>query len=287
MYSFLKSISSTLNKLVLNGNIKTLRITITVQLIFIPLFNFNCSSLLYTTGDKEENLFNLQNKTSCGKSIEFISDTYRDFDLTFPIKKQAARNYIVNKIPLIEEYFSKNSNVLKKDTIKISIEYQSDSRVIVYYLHQVKDSNIVINDINRIVHSSHSLDSAFMLSVCVDLSVVKINNTANAYINDVNYSTVIRRSKANIMKAIVKIAPEMRYEYNRILRKYRGIRGKLSLKFTIDETGKVIYLKVIESSLNNCEMENNAVNIIKGCFFEATGNKPNITTVIYPFIFSP
>jgi hypothetical protein len=241
---------------------------------------------LYTTDNKGENLSNLDKFTSCGDSIEYVSDTYRELDSTFPIQKIAAREYVFNKIPLIQEYFNKNMSVLRKDTTKISVEYQSDSRVIISYLYQVKDSITVIKDINTIILSSHSLDSALMSSVCVEVSVVKNNTATNVYIDDVNYSTVIGRSKANIMKAIMKVLPKMRYEYNRTLRLYGEVGGKLVLKFIINETGKIIYLKVIGSSLNNCVMENNEVNIVKECFFDTTDNKPNLTTVVYPFIFS-
>jgi TonB family protein len=77
----------------------------------------------------------------------------------------------------------------------------------------------------------------------------------------------------------------MRIEYNHILRQYQGVRGKMIVKFIIDESGKVIYLKVIESTLNNCRMENEQINIIKECLFD-NDNKPNLTTVVYPFVFS-
>jgi hypothetical protein len=286
MNSFSKSTSLKLRKFLLNGNTKFFQIALSIQFSFILFFILDCSSYLYTTDNKGENLSNLDKFTSCGDSIEYVSDTYRELDSTFPIQKIAAREYVFNKIPLIQEYFNKNMSVLRKDTTKISVEYQSDSRVIISYLYQVKDSITVIKDINTIILSSHSLDSALMSSVCVEVSVVKNNTATNVYIDDVNYSTVIGRSKANIMKAIMKVLPKMRYEYNRTLRLYGEVSGKLVLKFIINETGKIIYLKVIGSSLNNCVMENNEVNIVKECFFDTTDNKPNLTTVVYPFIFS-
>ena len=143
-----------------------------------------------------------------------------------------------------------------------------------------------MKDINDNIFASHSLDSSLIYSLSVELSLIRNNNIVHVNIDDVNYSTVIGRSKANIMRTIMNNLSKMRYEYNRILRKYRGVKGRLTMKFIIDESGSIIYLKVIESSLDNCEMENNEVNIVKKCYFGESDKKPNLTTVIYPFVFS-
>ena len=97
------------------------------------------------------------------------------------------------------------------------------------------------------------------------------------------------RSQVGIHRVIyVNGMSSLRYAYNRRLREKpefaKGIT--ITVKFAIDEFGKVISAQVDESTVNDTALENTIVNKISGWIFEKIDKPGDTTVVTFPFRFS-
>ena len=94
------------------------------------------------------------------------------------------------------------------------------------------------------------------------------------------------RSKASIMRVVMQNLAALRYAYNKRLREKPGLKGKITVKFAIDEFGKVIFCQVVESTMSDPELESTVAAKIKRWVFEKIDKPGDVTEVIYPFVFS-
>jgi len=94
------------------------------------------------------------------------------------------------------------------------------------------------------------------------------------------------RSKSEIMRVVLQNLGALRYAYNRCLREKPGIKGKITIKFAIDEIGNVIYCEVIESSMGDKDLESIVTGKIMRWKFDRIDKPGDITEVVYPFVFS-
>jgi hypothetical protein len=94
------------------------------------------------------------------------------------------------------------------------------------------------------------------------------------------------RSKASIMRVVMQNLAALRYAYNKRLREKPGLKGKITVKFAIDEFGKVIFCQVVESTMSDPELESTVSSKIKRWVFEKIDKPGDVTEVIYPFVFS-
>ena len=78
----------------------------------------------------------------------------------------------------------------------------------------------------------------------------------------------------------------LRYAYNKRLREKPGLKGKITVKFAIDEFGKVSFASVVESTMSDPELEAIVVDKIKRWVFEKIDKPGDVTEVVYPFVFS-
>jgi len=94
------------------------------------------------------------------------------------------------------------------------------------------------------------------------------------------------RSKASIMRVVMQNLAALRYAYNKRLREKPGLKGKITVKFAIDEFGKVIFCQVVESTMSDSELETTVVGKIRHWVFEKIDKPGDVTEVVYPFVFS-
>ncbi len=94
------------------------------------------------------------------------------------------------------------------------------------------------------------------------------------------------RSKASIMRVVMQNIAALRYAYNKRLREKPGLNGKVTVKFAIDEFGKVIFCEVVESTMGDPTFESQVVSKIKRWVFEKIDKPGDVTEVVYPFVFS-
>ena len=88
------------------------------------------------------------------------------------------------------------------------------------------------------------------------------------------------------MRVVNQNLAALRYAYNKRLREKPGLRGKITCKFAIDEFGKVIYCEVIESTMEDSQLEADIVDKIKRWVFDKVDKPGDVTEIVYPFVFS-
>ncbi|MDR2578834.1 MAG: TonB family protein [Chitinispirillales bacterium] len=94
------------------------------------------------------------------------------------------------------------------------------------------------------------------------------------------------RSPASIQRVATQNAPALRHAYNRRLQERPELSGRIDVKFSIDESGKVISAQAAESTMNDPELENFVIERVKGWNFEPIDKPGDVTEVTYPFVFS-
>lgn len=94
------------------------------------------------------------------------------------------------------------------------------------------------------------------------------------------------RNEAEVDKIISTYTGGVKYLYNNALRNDPSLKGKIAVKLTISERGKVTKVEIASSTLNNKELEDAIMNrIYKWQFSEAIGSGDFV--IIYAFDFSP
>lgn len=94
------------------------------------------------------------------------------------------------------------------------------------------------------------------------------------------------RSRASIMRVVMQNLAALRYAYNKRLREKPGLKGRITVKFAIDEFGKVIFCSVVSSTMGDKGLEKIVVGKIRRWVFEKIDKPGDVTEVVYPFVFS-
>lgn len=94
------------------------------------------------------------------------------------------------------------------------------------------------------------------------------------------------RSRASIMRVVTQNLMSLRYAYNKRLREIPGLKGKVKIKFAIDEFGKVLFCEVLDSSIEDPVLQKQLLAKIKRWVFDKVDKPGDVTEVVYPFVFS-
>jgi hypothetical protein len=94
------------------------------------------------------------------------------------------------------------------------------------------------------------------------------------------------RSRASIQRVVMQNMAALRYAYNKRLRDKPGLTGKITVKWAIDEFGKVLFAQVVESTINDPELETVVKEKIMRWVFEKIDKPGDVTECVYPFVFS-
>jgi TonB family protein len=94
------------------------------------------------------------------------------------------------------------------------------------------------------------------------------------------------RSRASIQRVVMQNMAALRYAYNKRLREKPGLSGRITVKFAIDEFGRVIFAQIVESTMSDSELETTVVSRVKSWNFEKIDKPGDVTEVTYPFVFS-
>ena len=92
------------------------------------------------------------------------------------------------------------------------------------------------------------------------------------------------RSAEDIMEIVNKRTPGLEKIYNKFLEKRNGFAGKVSLKFTIAPSGKIISISIASSTTGYSEFDSEIKNAVSRWTFNKV--KSGNTTVTIPFTFS-
>jgi TonB family protein len=93
------------------------------------------------------------------------------------------------------------------------------------------------------------------------------------------------RSQIEISRTIMKNREALRRAYIARLRDKPGLSGKVTVKFAIDEFGKVFYAQMVESTMPDPELEGTVVGVVKSWKFGKIDKPGDVTEVVYPFVF--
>ncbi len=94
------------------------------------------------------------------------------------------------------------------------------------------------------------------------------------------------RSRSSIMRVVMQNLAALRYAYNKRLREKPGLKGRITVKFAIDEFGEVIFCSVVSSTMSDPSLEKTVASKIRRWAFEKIDKPGDVTEVIYPFVFS-
>lgn len=94
------------------------------------------------------------------------------------------------------------------------------------------------------------------------------------------------RSRANIMRVVRQNTSSLQYAYTRRLADTPGLKGKITVKWAIDEFGAVLFCTVVSSTINDPQLEREIVTKIKRWAFGRINKPGDVTEVEYPFIFN-
>ncbi len=94
------------------------------------------------------------------------------------------------------------------------------------------------------------------------------------------------RSKTEILQVVMQNIRALRHAYNKRLHQKPGLSGKVTVKFGIDDSGRVLFVQVIESTMGDSEIETAIVERIRRWVFAKIDKPGDITEVVYPFVFS-
>jgi len=94
------------------------------------------------------------------------------------------------------------------------------------------------------------------------------------------------RSRASIQRVVMQNMAALRHAYSRRLREKPGLTGTITVKFAIDEFGKVIFAQLVSSTMSDSELEQTVVSRVRTWVFEKIDKPGDVTEVTYPFAFS-
>jgi len=93
------------------------------------------------------------------------------------------------------------------------------------------------------------------------------------------------RTRNSIQRIISQNKPAVCYAYKKRLRDNPNLNGTITVKFSIDEFGKVISAQTVESTMSDLELEETIVGRVRKYKFEKIDIPNDTTTVTYPFVF--
>ncbi|MCL2218500.1 MAG: TonB family protein [Chitinispirillia bacterium] len=94
------------------------------------------------------------------------------------------------------------------------------------------------------------------------------------------------RSRASIQRVVMQNMAALRHAYSRRLRDKPGLSGTITVKFSIDEFGRVIYAEMVSSTMSDSELETTVVARVRSWVFEKIDKPGDVTEVTYPFAFA-
>ena len=97
---------------------------------------------------------------------------------------------------------------------------------------------------------------------------------------------ITSRSGHLISYKIISILGAQSNAYNRRLRDKPGLKGKITIKYSINASGNVINAEKLESTMQDTILENEVVKIIKSWQFCPINVPSEVVQLVYPFEFS-
>ncbi|OGS37137.1 MAG: hypothetical protein A2293_15775 [Elusimicrobia bacterium RIFOXYB2_FULL_49_7] len=75
--------------------------------------------------------------------------------------------------------------------------------------------------------------------------------------------------------------------YDRLLKNKPDLAGKITIRFTIESSGRVVDVEVVESSMEDSELIDKIIRVVRNWRFPEISESEGSVTVNFPFIFQP
>jgi hypothetical protein len=193
----------------------------------------------------------------------------------------------------IIEYCSNNNDLFSQnDTITFGLSYQYNKRIRCSYIGNIdstKKADIINNFNSSVFTNNDNIDGAFKYCIKISGKLIKCSNQISFDDIGFNIGPIMTggRSRAAIMRTIMQdVLRKMKDTYNIYLKTHPGLKGRITIEYTINQDGIVVYARVIKSSIDNYEMNKNELEIISKASFGKINHDYDWTTVVYPFVFS-
>ncbi len=98
-------------------------------------------------------------------------------------------------------------------------------------------------------------------------------------------SSNLKRNNKAINKIVASHKASIRMSYEKYLNRIPNLSGKITIRFTISATGRVISIQIIENTTNSKNLEKDIVRKVKMWRFDKIPKGD--VTVTYPFLFRP
>ena len=95
------------------------------------------------------------------------------------------------------------------------------------------------------------------------------------------------RSKASIQDIVVQNMPSLVYAYNKRLKNNPSESGMITVKFAINDLGKIVYIRICGSTIHDADLEYEVLDKIRTWTFPRISKVGDVTEVTYPFQFTP
>ncbi|MDR2578281.1 MAG: TonB family protein [Chitinispirillales bacterium] len=95
------------------------------------------------------------------------------------------------------------------------------------------------------------------------------------------------RSRSSIQHVVSQNTGTLRDAYNNRRETNPDLNGRITVRFAIDEFGKVISAEVVETTAGDAKLEAAVVRIVMGLEFERINKPGDVTQVTFPFVFTP
>ncbi|MCL2182598.1 MAG: TonB family protein [Chitinispirillia bacterium] len=115
-------------------------------------------------------------------------------------------------------------------------------------------------------------------------TVGKLNVSSPDFIN--KGSLTGGRSRASIQRVVMQNMAALRHAYSRRLKDKPGLSGTVTVKFSIDEFGRVIFASMVSSTLSDSDLETTVVSRVRSWVFDKIDKPGDVTEVTYPFTFT-
>lgn len=94
------------------------------------------------------------------------------------------------------------------------------------------------------------------------------------------------RLRSDILRTLRTNYPSLRYLYNKRVEDTPGLTGAITVRFSVDSNGKILFCLMVSSTLGDSQLENEIVRKISSWKFCTIDTPGDVTEVIYPFHFS-
>lgn len=95
------------------------------------------------------------------------------------------------------------------------------------------------------------------------------------------------RSMASIRRDVMRNMGALRHAYNRRLRERPNLRGTITITFSINASGQVTNATMESATTNDAQLERIVLDRVRNFNFEQIDIPGDVTTVTYPFAFTP